>query len=660
MKKMVLFCLMVLVLLAGIAVMMAVPATADPAAVSMSKESVQRPGDPVHPADVYLIGMEVHYDMVITNTSNSLNLVIKIMDRVPVDVTTSPPSVMPGTTTWWWNDTTKEWVLADPNTPVTLTPGQSWTQGFHHIIQGGDLVAHPTIPGVNIMTNQLLATGSQGIEVVNVDVTKTVQVVQPEISVTKEADTEISKAGDTINYTITIENTGDWELGNITVVDDVLGDLSALFVDNLAPGASDTKVIQYTVKEGDPDPLVNEVTATGVAQGFDAAIEGATVSDTATESVDLVEPCIDIDKEADVEFSKVGDTINYTITVTNCGDVELINIEVTDTLATASPWTIPSLGPGAHWDVTFAYVVQESDPDPLVNTATATGELAGLPNVIGPAEASVEVDLVTPGISITKGCAPSSGTVGETITYTITIANTGDVALENITVSDTLLGDLSDSFVDYLAVGASDTRVFYRDIRSGDPSPLVNTARVDATVVELGNPVWDEDSCQVTIEIAPDTVTTIDASATTVISGDSVDLTITEENTGDVDLTNPYVEVWKDGVLFTTLVAPPDSGDDGDGILEPLEIWSWTISSGPITTPTTFVALGFGTDPLGNEVSYATGYEGERDEVRVAPEPVVGGEAYPVNKLPILALGGALLAAVVAGASLVALRRHRA
>ncbi len=119
MKKMVLFCLMVLVLLAGIAVMMAVPATADPAAVSMSKESVQRPGDPVHPADVYLIGMEVHYDMVITNTSNSLNLVIKIMDRVPVDVTTSPPSVMPGTTTWWWNDTTKEWVLEDPGYSYT-------------------------------------------------------------------------------------------------------------------------------------------------------------------------------------------------------------------------------------------------------------------------------------------------------------------------------------------------------------------------------------------------------------------------------------------------------------------------------------------------------------------------------------------------------------
>jgi uncharacterized repeat protein (TIGR01451 family) len=661
MKKRVLFSIMVLALVAGIAVMMAMPATADPAAVSMSKESVQHPGDPVHPADVYLIGMEVHYDMTITNTSSTLNLIIKIQDRVPVNVTTSPPSPMPGTTTWWWNDITKDWVLTDPDTPVTLTPGQSWTQDFHHIIQASDLVPHPTIPEVNIMTNQLLATGSQGIEVVNVNVTKTVQVVQPEISVTKMADTDVSKAGDTINYTITIENTGDWPLGNITVVDNVLGDLSDKFVDTLAPGASDTQVIPYIVHEGDPDPLTNTVTATGVAQGFDATIPGATVSDSATESVDLVEPCINIFKEANVEFSKVGDTINYTITVSNCGDVELVNIQVTDTLAAESPWVIPSILPGQNEVINFAYVVQEGDPDPLVNTATATGYLQDMPNVIGPKQTSVEVDLVTPGISITKACSPSSGTVGDTITYTITIANTGDVALENVTVSDSLLGDLSASFVDYLAVGASDTHTFYRDIQSGDPSPLVNTATVNATVIELGNPVSDEDSCEVTIEIAPDTVTTLDASATMVPSGGSVDLTVTEENTGDVDLTNPYVEVWKDGALFATLTAPPDSGDVANpGVLNVGELWSWTIDSGAITVPTHFVALGFGTDPLGNLISYDTGYLGERDEVRVVPEPVVGGEAYPANKLPILALGAALLVAVITGASLVAQRRHRA
>jgi hypothetical protein len=118
--------------------------------------------------------------------------------------------------------------------------------------------------------------------------------------------------------------------------------------------------------------------------------------------------------------------------------------------------------------------------------------------------------------------------------------------------------------------------------------------------------------------IGPDTITTITASETTVQSGGSVDLTVTEQNTGNDPLTDPYVEVWKDGTLLATLIAPPDSGDIADpGVLNVGETWSWTISSGPITTTTTFVALGFGTDSLGNEISYAQGYLGERDDVRV-------------------------------------------
>ncbi|MGB6874169.1 MAG: hypothetical protein WBE46_08600, partial [Dehalococcoidia bacterium] len=122
----------------------------------------------------------------------------------------------------------------------------------------------------------------------------------------------------------------------------------------------------------------------------------------------------------------------------------------------------------------------------------------------------------------------------------------------------------------------------------------------------------------------PDTITTITASATKVLSGGSVNLTVTERNTGSDNLTNPYVEVWKDGTLLATLKAPPDSGDTaGLGVLNVGETWSWNISSGPITATTTFVALGFGTDSLGNEVSYEEGYLRERDEVTVETEEPV-------------------------------------
>jgi uncharacterized repeat protein (TIGR01451 family) len=692
----------ILLTVALIASVFALPVAA--AEIAMAKNTVQHPGDPVHPVDVYLVGQEVHYEMSITNTNATTPMTIQITD------------IDPSGTTWYYIEGTDSFELVGPASDVTLDPLEVWEHDFHHILQLGDLDPHPVLAGINIFTNTLAANGLQGIDIVDVTVGKTARAVVPDISVTKEADTEVSKVGDEINYTITIENTGDWPLVDVTVVDDVLGDLSALFVDTLAPGDSDTQVIPYVVPDPEPaDPLVNEVTATGLAENFDAdvvAVIGPVVMDTATDSVDLVHPDIAIEKTADtavskagdtvnysieifntgdvelinvevtdslaaaspwliasilpgdsevinfayvvqegdpdplvntatatgyldgldnvigpvevswsvdlvhpdiaiektadtavskagdtvnysieifntgdvelinvevtdslaaaspwliasilpgdsevinfayvvqegdpdplvntatatgyldgldnvigpvevswsvdlvhpdiaiektadVDFSKVGDTVNYTIEVFNTGDVELINVEVTDSLAAASPWVIASILPGDSEVINFAYVVQEGDPDPLVNTATATGYLDGLDNVIGPVEASVSTPLVHPAIQIVKECDPDSGSVGDIITYTITITNTGDVDLENVTVWDSLLGDLSASFVDYLAVGDSDTQMFDRAIEAGDVSPLVNTARVDATVIVLGNEVWDEDSCEVIIE----------------------------------------------------------------------------------------------------------------------------------------------------------------
>jgi uncharacterized repeat protein (TIGR01451 family) len=586
----------ILLTVALIASVFALPVAA--AEIAMAKNTVQHPGDPVHPVDVYLVGQEVHYEMSITNTNATTPMTIQITD------------IDPSGTTWYYIEGTDSFELVGPASDVTLDPLEVWEHDFHHILQLGDLDPHPVLAGINIFTNTLAANGLQGIDIVDVTVGKTARAVVPDISVTKEADTEVSKVGDEINYTITIENTGDWPLVDVTVVDDVLGDLSALFVDTLAPGDSDTQVIPYVVPDPEPaDPLVNEVTATGLAENFDAdvvAVIGPVVMDTATDSVDLVHPDIAIEKTADTAVSKAGDTVNYSIEIFNTGDVELINVEVTDSLAAASPWLIASILPGdsevinfayvvqegdpdplvntatatgyldgldnvigpveVSWSVdlvhpdiaiektadtavskagdtvnysievfnigdvelinvevtdslaaaspwliasilpgdseviNFAYVVQEGDPDPLVNTATATGYLDGLDNVIGPVEASVSTPLVHPAIQIVKECDPDSGSVGDIITYTITITNTGDVDLENVTVWDSLLGDLSASFVDYLAVGDSDTQMFDRAIEAGDVSPLVNTARVDATVIVLGNEVWDEDSCEVIIE----------------------------------------------------------------------------------------------------------------------------------------------------------------
>jgi uncharacterized repeat protein (TIGR01451 family) len=122
-----------------------------------------------------------------------------------------------------------------------------------------------------------------------------------------------------------VTNCGDVTLTGVSVVDDMLGSIT-LGSTTLTPGQSTTGTATYVVVEGDlPGPIVN----TGTASGTDPV--GDPVSDSDTESVSITyTACIDVDKEADVSSAGIGDTITYTFTVTNCGDVTLTGVSVVD------------------------------------------------------------------------------------------------------------------------------------------------------------------------------------------------------------------------------------------------------------------------------------------------------------------------------------------
>jgi hypothetical protein len=153
---------------------------------------------------------------------------------------------------------------------------------------------------------------------------------------------------------------------------------------------------------------------------------------------------------------------------------------------------------------------------------------------------------------------------------------------------------------------------------SVDVSGGVVTASVNANGSLHDSPIID-DPLDITKGvnvpvINPSTVVSISSSATQVAANGTVDLTVTEQNDGDVDLTNAHVDV-DNGV--GTLSAPPTLGDDGDGVLEPGETWSWTVSGVVVNTDTTFIATGHGTDPLSNDISAANGFPAEEDSVLV-------------------------------------------
>jgi uncharacterized repeat protein (TIGR01451 family) len=144
------------------------------------------------------------------------------------------------------------------------------------------------------------------------------------------------------------------------------------------------------------------------------------------------------------EFAAAGDEITYAITVSNTGNVGL-TVSVTDPGATAGPtYVLGDLNSDSILDIDEIWVYtatrsatqQDVDNGSFTNTATVTAEdPAG-----GVTQGSDDVTITAnqnPAMIVTKSALPLSyDAAGDVITYTITVANTGNVSISNVVVID--------------------------------------------------------------------------------------------------------------------------------------------------------------------------------------------------------------------------------
>ena len=162
--------------------------------------------------------------------------------------------------------------------------------------------------------------------------TDTTAIVCPaDIEITKTAD-ELSKVGDPVTYTFEICNVGDVTVNRDSVIDTLLGDISASFPATLAAGACATVTSDRTVAAGDPDPLRNTVTAVYTSGGGIF-----TTSDTATASAttELFQPGVSVTKDCAPDPVDIGGVVSCTIVVTNDSSPDapaLTNGTIVDTL----------------------------------------------------------------------------------------------------------------------------------------------------------------------------------------------------------------------------------------------------------------------------------------------------------------------------------------
>ncbi|HEX6355596.1 DUF7507 domain-containing protein [Actinophytocola sp.] len=285
-----------------------------------------------------------------------------------------------------------------------------------------------------------------------------------------ENENDLADAGETIDYSFVVTNTGNLTLTGVTVTDPKAGTVTCPTT-TLAPGASTTcTAAPYTVTDADIDAGI--VRNTAVASGQPP--RGPRVeSPPDTEEVPVADPSMTLDKRAQLndennnDLADAGETITYTFQVTNTGNVPLADITVNDPKAGTVTCPSTTLAPGASTTCVAApYTVTDADIDAGIvrNVATASGQPPGTdPPIVTPPDRE-EVPVADPDITLDKRSVLNDendndlADAGETIAYTFLVTNTGNVPLTGVTVNDPKVGPVTCPTTT-LAPGASTTCV---------------------------------------------------------------------------------------------------------------------------------------------------------------------------------------------------------
>jgi uncharacterized repeat protein (TIGR01451 family) len=173
----------------------------------------------------------------------------------------------------------------DANDNDMVDPGESWSFHCDTTVKHADENASHDIVNTATVTGTI-GFGSCGCQpqTVTATTTFTTHVVHPSIAVTKTGSPNPVNQGATINYTITVTNTGDIELTAVTATDPKCDNLTPSGSFTLAPGASKTLTCTHVTSASDGPSYTNQVCVSGVAT------PGGTVSKCAEVTTTITSP----------------------------------------------------------------------------------------------------------------------------------------------------------------------------------------------------------------------------------------------------------------------------------------------------------------------------------------------------------------------------------
>lgn len=445
-------------------------------------------------------GEAIAYTIVIRNTGNVPLDNITLVDLLPGVVIDADDAAALATV-----------VLQPQNKAGNATGTEIVVNATYQLLRAdidvGSVVNTAVTTGTSTVDPSETVTDRGGTTFETDDPTTTELARSPEIRLVKTIESAAFSTppapGDVITYAFAVHNTGNVTLSNIGLTEQVTG------VTVLNPSGwtgpldagdvnTDAFTATYALTQADIDrgSFANTAVVSGDGPGTGGVPETVTdtsgtdvTNDTPTEQPINVVSSLSIVKSHTAVLSTPpvpGDVITYSFLVTNTGNVTLSDVEVSDPLADlAMPVkTIETLLPGAEHAVTLTatYEVKQSDiqAGEVRNTASVEGvykhPVTGTETTVPPVDSNeivVPLDRV-PAIALVKTAVSGltePAIVGQIITYTFEVTNTGNLDLSNVVIADPLPGITPASF----DVG---------DLPAGSP-PQSFTATYEITVDDI-------------------------------------------------------------------------------------------------------------------------------------------------------------------------------
>jgi uncharacterized repeat protein (TIGR01451 family) len=294
----------------------------------------------------------------------------------------------------------------------------------------------------------------------------TITPLNADLALAKAVSDPTPNVGQTITYTVALTNLGPDAATSVTVADLLPAGLMFVSATPSQGTYSNTTGVWAvgTVNPGNPQTLT--IMATVVSPSAETNTATITHSDqfdpnhannTATATVTPQQADLKLAKTVSNPTPNVGNTITYTITLTNLGPDAATGVTVQDLLpagltfvsatpsegtydSTSGVWTVSTVTTTTPETLTITATVVS--PNPQTNTATISHSDQFDP-VPGNNTASATTTPQQADLAVAKTVSNLTPNVGNTITYTITLTNIGPDAATNVAVHDLIPAGLA-------------------------------------------------------------------------------------------------------------------------------------------------------------------------------------------------------------------------